>query len=239
MKVVFLDFETTGLDPQRNAVWAVAAMQAYFDPVSFRVYPKRKVVRYYHVPLERAYDVCGYWRFDIRIYRDVVKLLEVERLRRGEDVVIRSKKGDVSFKGRESFYDAETFNEDISFWKGFLRWGDVIVSHNVSFEDGFLRSYGLRFNRWFCTMVESNRFCGLTRVVSEWNDFYEEYEFIEVSKWPKLSEACRILLNWNGKGNFHNPEFDLKALTQLFPVVYMLLKQKSVTSITCYDKEEG
>ena len=222
MRVVFFDIETTGLNPDKNAIWAVAGLQAYFDPESFRVYPVRKAVRYYHVPVERAYELHAYWKFQVEEIRgNVLYLKEISKLREGAHVNVESIKGRVRFYGRKLSHTPVTFDKDLKFWKGFLSWADMLVAHNAEFEEGFLKAYGLSFNRWFCTMRESTGLCGLVREV--WD---REDSLIVLPKWPKLEEACRILLGWDG-GNFHNPEFDVKATAKLFPRVYEALKRQA------------
>ncbi len=223
MKIAIVDVETTGLDPKRNAIWAISALQAHFDTQTCRLYPVRRATHYYHVPVTRAFDLHGYWKFRIEsIHKNIVWLSEVGKLRRGRDVRIDSARGTVLFRGKpEEPGRATTFEEDVKFWRKFLAWADLLVAHNTEFEKSFLWSHGLRINRpWFCTMRESTYMCGLRREV--WDAFEEDY--IYLPKWPRLEEAVRILCKRDGF-EYHNCEDDVRAISLLFPEVFRRLKQ--------------
>lgn len=142
MRVLFLDIETGGLNPETSIVWQV-------------VYAKT-------IQQENTLHV-----------------LEITEL-----------------VGKECILSREVYEA--------LRWSDVLVGHNVLFEEGFLKARGLTPpEKTYCTMRKATPICAIP------HDFYGY-------KYPKLSEVVSFFdledqLKTLVEGSYHDALYDIWA----------------------------
>ncbi|MCS6876108.1 MAG: 3'-5' exonuclease [Aquificaceae bacterium] len=156
MKLLFLDIETTGLEPER-IVWQTVYAKAVQEGQTLRV-------------------------------------LEV-----------------AEFVGRECIRKGKV--------KQALEWAEVLVGHNVSFEEKFLKHRKLPVPQdSYCTMRKSTSVCKIEMEVRDW--IAERYEICY--KWPRLGEAIAILEledqldRMVGDLAYHDALYDVHATVLLY-----------------------
>lgn len=164
-KVLFLDIETTGLNPGEHGIWQVGS--------------------------------C------LSVQSDRLELLHLE----------------------ERLFHPWQKEKVRRHVEGLLESVDLLVAHNVEFEQKFLRACGLEsFPDAYCTMLSTTGLCKIDRYV--WDSW--EGDYVRVGyKWPKLTEAIDILvgekygelLNVLGDGKYHDALWDVLQVVRVYAVL--------------------